>query len=126
MLFLDELAQEKDIKEVPLRLVEVWMRFCNLKVQNLVLKIDLVNRRCSVQWVVYSRAYGSFFWYLFAPELVKLFKSLRVFKLIAYFFEEFDRQPFKNGGERASLYIYGVRSIFNLVSVWQICTFAYP
>ena len=30
------------------------MRFCNFKVRNLVLKIDLVNR----WWVVYSRAYG--------------------------------------------------------------------
>ena len=30
------------------------MRFCSLKFQNLVRKIDLVNRR----WVVYSRAYG--------------------------------------------------------------------
>ena len=32
------------------------MRFCSLKFQNLVRKIDLVNRR----WVFYSRAYGSF------------------------------------------------------------------
>ena len=31
------------------------MRFCSLKVQNLVLKIDLVNR----PRVVYSRAYGN-------------------------------------------------------------------
>ena len=30
------------------------MRFCSLKFQNLVRKIDLVNRR----WVFYSRAYG--------------------------------------------------------------------
>ena len=37
------------------------MRFCSLKFQNLVRKIDLVNRR----WMVYSRAYGnrdSFYW----------------------------------------------------------------
>ena len=33
------------------------MRFCSLKFQNLVRKIDLVNRR----WVVYSRAYGECF-----------------------------------------------------------------
>ena len=31
------------------------VRFCNLNVQNLVLKIDSVDRR----WVVYSRAYGN-------------------------------------------------------------------
>ena len=32
------------------------MRFCSLNFQNLVRKIDLVNRR----WVFYSRAYGKF------------------------------------------------------------------
>ena len=32
------------------------MRFCSLKVENLVLEINLVNRR----WVVYTRTYGIF------------------------------------------------------------------
>ena len=52
MLFLDELAQEKDIEEVSLLLAEVLYVFLQFEISKSGLK---VNRR----WVVYSRAYGT-------------------------------------------------------------------
>ena len=55
------------------------MRFCRLKIQNLVLKIDLVNRR----WVVYSRAYGISITTLNFPTIFKhrSWKVLTIFLL---------------------------------------------
>ena len=51
VLFLDELAQEKNkFRKFNWGWMKVCILFCNLKVQNLVPKINLVNRR----WVVYS------------------------------------------------------------------------
>ena len=76
MLFLDELGQEKDIEEVSLRLAEVLYA----KFQNLVRKIDLVNRR----WVFYSRAYGNFAMHCFDVRLVKIQKKTISMMVVVY------------------------------------------
>ena len=55
MLFLDELAQEKDIEEVSLWLAEVLYAFLQSEISKSGPKIDLVN----IRWVFYSRAYGN-------------------------------------------------------------------
>ena len=62
MLFLDEIAKAKDIYEVLLELVGFLYAFFSLKVQNLVLKIDLVNRRLVWQSLAspFTRTVGFF------------------------------------------------------------------
>ena len=51
-------------------------RFCSLKVQNLVLRIDLVNRPTAV----YSRAYGNQTYKHTAPSILVVFQLIKTWR----------------------------------------------